>query len=82
MPPGFPGGVSVQLRDGRRVEAHEPDGRGGPARPLPEGAVVDKFRRNAGRALPDARVAALERAVLGLDALPNVRGLMQLCRGV
>jgi len=82
MPPGFPGGVSVQLRDGRRVEAHEPDGRGGPARPLPERAVVDKFRRNASRALPDARVAALERAVLGLDALPNVRGLMQLCRGV
>ena len=82
MPPGFPGGVSVHLRDGRRVEAHEPDGRGGPARPLPERAVVDKFRRNASRALPDARVAALERAVLGLDALPDVRGLMQLCRGV
>ena len=81
-PPGFPGGVRIQLRDGRRLEAHEPDGRGGPARPLPEGAIVEKFRRNARRALPDARVAALERAVLGLDALTDVRSLLQLCRAL
>ncbi len=82
LPPGFPGGVRVELSDGRRIEAHEPDGRGGPARPLPEGAIVDKFRRNAARALSDTSVAALERAVLGLDALTDVRGLMQLCRAV
>ena len=82
LPPGFPGGVRVRLTDGREVEAHEPDGRGGPARPLPDGAIVEKFRRNAARALPDTRVAALERAALGLDALTDVRALMQLCRAV
>ena len=82
VPPGFPGGVRVRLRDGRRVEAHEADGRGGPARPLPEGAIVEKFRDNAARAISGARMVALERAALGLDALGEVRSLMQLCRAV
>ncbi len=74
--------ILVRLRDGRRVEAHEADGRGGPARPLPEGAIVEKFRDNAARAISGARTAALERAALGLDALGEIRSLMQLCRAV
>src|SRR5262249_53588961 len=52
FPRGFPGWVRVRLRDGRLLEARTPDGRGGPARPLPAQAIVDKFRDNAGRALP------------------------------
>ena len=80
LPPGFPGWVRARLADGRTVEAREPDGRGGPARPLPEAAIVEKFRANAARALPEARVAAIERAVLSLAAQPDIRALMHLCR--
>ena len=80
FPNGFPGWVRARLRDGRTVEAREPDGRGGPARPLPARAIVEKFRANAGRVLPASRVSALERATLGLDTLTDVRSLMPLCR--
>jgi 2-methylcitrate dehydratase PrpD len=82
LPPGFPGAVRVRLTDGRTVETSVPDGRGGPARPLPASAIVEKFRRNAARALSDTRVAGLERAALGLDGLADVRALMQLCRSL
>jgi len=81
FPNGFPGWVRVRLAGGRVVEAREPDGRGGPARLLPPGAIVEKFRANAGRVLPATRVAELERATLSLDTLADVRSLMPLCRG-
>ena len=74
------GWVRVRLGDGRLVEAGEPDGRGGAARPLEPAAIVAKFRDNAGRALPSARVEAIERAAAALDTLPNVAALMVACR--
>ena len=76
----FPGWVRVRLRDGRTVERRAIDGRGGPGRPLPREAIVEKFRDNAGRALPPSRVAELERAALELDRLPSIEGLTALCR--
>jgi 2-methylcitrate dehydratase PrpD len=81
FPDGFPGRVQVRVTDGRVVEAREPDGRGGPARPLPARAIVEKFRANAGRVLPSGRVAEIERATLALDTLSDLRALMPLCRG-
>jgi 2-methylcitrate dehydratase PrpD len=81
FPHGFPGWVRVRLRDGRLLEARTPDGRGSLACPLPPQAIVDKFRDNAGRALPAARVAEIERMVLGLDAVTDVRKLAALLRG-
>ena len=80
FPRGFPGWVRLRLRDGRTLEARVPDGRGSPSRPLPAEAIVEKFRDNAGRAVAPARVAEIERAVLALDALADVRGLTTLCR--
>lgn len=80
FPEGFPGWVRVRLRDGRVVEAREPDGRGSAARPLPPEAIVAKFRDNAARALAPGRVDELERAALAVDALPDVRAIMTLCR--
>ena len=80
FPRGFPGWVRVRLRDGRRLEARSPDGRGGLARPLPPGAIVEKFRANAARALAPARVAEIERLVLQLDQLSDLRVLTALCR--
>ena len=80
FPNGFPGWVCVRLRDGRVFEAREPDGRGGPARPLEPAAIVAKFRSNAGRALGADRVDAVERAALALESLADVSALMRACR--
>jgi 2-methylcitrate dehydratase PrpD len=81
FPRGFPGWVRVRLKDDRTLEARVPDGRGGVDRPLPPEAIVEKFRANAARALPPARVAELERLVLRLDQLSDVRAVTTLCRG-
>ncbi|HEV8585832.1 MAG TPA: MmgE/PrpD family protein [Methylomirabilota bacterium] len=80
FPATFPGWVRVRLADGRELEARVPHGRGGPDRPLPPEALVEKFRDNARRALPPARVAAIERVALELDRLKSVAELMRLCR--
>jgi 2-methylcitrate dehydratase PrpD len=80
FPRGFPGVVRLRLRDGRLLEAREPDARGGPGRPLGREAIVAKFRDNASRVLPAARVDEVERAALHLDALEDVGALMRLCR--
>jgi 2-methylcitrate dehydratase PrpD len=81
FPNGFPGWVRVRLADGRTVEAREPDGRGGPARPLSERSIVEKFHANAGRVVSAERASEIERATLALDTLADVRSLMPLCRG-
>jgi 2-methylcitrate dehydratase PrpD len=80
-PDTFPGWVRLRLRDGRTVEARQADPRGGPARPLPPGAVVEKFRENAGAVLPAARIEEIEQAVLGLDTRKDAGDVMRLCRG-
>lgn len=80
FPDGFPGWVRIRLAGGRTLEAREPDGRGGPRRPLPASAIVEKFRANAARVLPAERAGAVERAALGLDTLGDVGDLMRLCR--
>jgi 2-methylcitrate dehydratase PrpD len=80
FPRSFPGWVRIRLNDGRELEARAPHGRGGPERPLPDDALIAKFRDNARRALPPARVAALEAAVLELDRLKSLRELLRLCR--
>jgi hypothetical protein len=74
--------VRVRLDDARVVEVREPDGRGSPARPLPESAIVEKFRDNVGGLLTVSRRDELERAVLSIDGMPDVRKVMGLCRAV
>ena len=73
FPRGFPGWVRLRLRDGRVLEARAPDGRGSQARPLPPEAIVEKFRDNASRAVAPTRVGEIERAVLALETLRDVR---------
>jgi hypothetical protein len=63
------------------LEAREPDGRGGPARPLPSSAIVEKFRDNARRALAASQLEELEEAVLRIDGAPAVGKVLALCRG-
>jgi 2-methylcitrate dehydratase PrpD len=80
FPQTFPGHVIVRLEDGRTFEAREASNRGGPDAPLPVAAIVEKFRDNAARTLPEARVRALEKSALGLDGVDDVRALMALAR--
>lgn len=80
FPRTFPGHVIVRLEDGRTFEAREASNRGGPDAPLPLAAIVEKFRDNAVRALPERRVRALEKSALGLEGLDDVRALMTLAR--
>lgn len=80
FPNGFPGWIRIRLRDGRSLEAQAPDGRGSLARPLPDEAVVEKFRDNATRALPMEQVREIERLALRLDTLSDIRALTTLCR--
>jgi 2-methylcitrate dehydratase PrpD len=80
FPSTFPGHVVVRLADGRRLEARTPSNRGGPEAPLATGEIVDKFRENAARALPEGQARALEKAALGFERLDDVAALMTLCR--
>jgi len=79
-PRTFPGWVKVRLRDGRMLEAREESQRGGPEMPIAPDEVIEKFRDNAARLMPPARVDALESAVLGMDRARNLGPLLALCR--
>ncbi|HKP19640.1 MAG TPA: MmgE/PrpD family protein [Gaiellaceae bacterium] len=76
-PEAFPGGVRVTMRDGRVLEAELPHQRGGPGNPLTADEVRAKFRENASLALDEACVDSLESAILKLEQLDNVRGLLR-----
>ena len=76
-PAAFPGGVRIRLRDGRTLEADFPHQRGGPENPLSRQEVLEKFRENAGRALPEEALEALEHTILALDDQHDVRGLLR-----
>ncbi len=80
-PRRFPGHVRVTLADGRSVEEREAVSRGCAERPLDDEAVREKFRRNAARALPAKRAAALIAAVEGLESSQDTRALRRGCRG-
>lgn len=79
FPETFPGRVRVRLSGGRVLETEAAEPRGGPERPLPPEAIVEKFRANAAEVLDGPRLAALERAALDLDSLRDVRELTTLC---
>jgi len=78
FPLRFGGRLRVHLRDGRVLEHHEPVNRGSAERPLTEPEVIEKFRRNASRALSPRRVAAIVDAVATLERT----GLTALARSL
>jgi 2-methylcitrate dehydratase PrpD len=80
FPRTFPGHVRIHLTDGRSLEARVAANRGGPESPLPTGEIVDKFRDNAARALPESRARELEKAALGLEGLDDVGSVLSLAR--
>ena len=66
-PGAFPGGIRVRLTSGEMLEAELAFQEGSPENPLAPDAVRAKFRRNAGLALADEALDALEEAILSLE---------------
>jgi len=84
-PQAFPGGVVVSLADGTSFEADFPYQKGGPENPLSADEVRSKFRENAGLALSDHAVEALEDAILGLEEHDDITAALApiaLCEAV
>jgi 2-methylcitrate dehydratase PrpD len=75
-PQAFPGWVRIEHTNGDVLE-HEADyQRGAPENPMNVDEVVEKFRRNAALALDPAAVASVERAILSLDEVDDIRGCL------
>jgi 2-methylcitrate dehydratase PrpD len=73
FPRALPGGVRIRTRDGRTLEAELPYQRGGPDNPMTPEQVREKFRSNAGLALSNDEVDALEEAIMTLERCADLR---------
>lgn len=72
--------VTVTFRDGQAVSHRVGAALGrGPDNPLPSDALLGKFRNCAGRALPLAKVDALQDMLLRLDEQPSVQTIASAC---
>lgn len=70
---GFPATVIFRMQDGSELRREDP---GDLINPTTDEEVDDKFRRTAGRCLPDEQVERLLAAMRGADDLANVSELM------
>ena len=78
----FPAGCGCSYATAACSRPGLPTGGESLARPMPPADLLAKFRDNAGRALPGARVDDLEHAVLGAQRLFGASGVCAgLCRG-
>lgn len=84
-PRQFVGDVTVRLKDGRTLHAHQDHPRGGAASPLTGDELEAKFRGNARLALPEAAIDPFIDAVRQLAKAPDlgavVRGLRSAAKG-
>ncbi|MDR0275713.1 MAG: MmgE/PrpD family protein [Burkholderiaceae bacterium] len=70
FPRHYTGEVCLELTNGETLSHREAINRGSADRPLGNGEIVEKYRANARRALPQARVEKIRETVLALDQLP------------
>jgi 2-methylcitrate dehydratase PrpD len=73
FPKALPGGVAIRLRNGEVLEAELRYQRGGAENPMSAEEVGEKFRSNARSALPSQSAERLERGILDLEGVPDVR---------
>jgi 2-methylcitrate dehydratase PrpD len=78
FPRHYSGALVVECADGRELSHREQVNRGCGDRPLAEAEIVAKYRDNAARAVPPAKAAAIEAAILGWDAAPDMRRLAEV----
>ncbi|MEX3964014.1 MmgE/PrpD family protein [Paraburkholderia sp. EG286B] len=70
FPRHYTGEVCLELTSGETLSHREAVHRGSAGRPLSNEEIVAKYRANACRALPGARVEKIRETVLALDTLP------------
>jgi 2-methylcitrate dehydratase PrpD len=84
-PRQFVGDVTLRLKDGTALHAHQDHPRGGADSPLTGGELEAKFRGNARLALPEAAIDPLIEGVRQLAKAPDlgavVRGLRSAAKG-
>jgi 2-methylcitrate dehydratase PrpD len=68
----FPGGIRIELVGGQALEADVPQQRGGPANPLSEVDIREKFRSNARLALTPEDTDRLEARLLSLESVADL----------
>lgn len=77
-PRHFSGHVKIRLQDGTVLEENQANPRGGLEAPLPPEEIIEKFRANAGLALPVRRVNEIIDAVTHLETLTEITTLTDL----
>jgi 2-methylcitrate dehydratase PrpD len=77
-PRHFSGHVKIRLKSGRILEENQPYPRGGLESPLPPAEIEEKFRGNAGLALPKEKIEKIVATVRKLEELPSVTALADL----
>lgn len=77
----FKGWVVIETTDGRVLERIEPYNLGSRERPMTRAQVCAKFRANATRVLPNARVAEIEALLARPEQIGQISALAALCQG-
>ncbi|MCZ6626576.1 MAG: MmgE/PrpD family protein [Deltaproteobacteria bacterium] len=77
-PRHFSGHVKIRLKNGTILEENQPYPRGGLEFPFTLAEIEEKFRANAGLALPRERVDKIVATVSGLEKLPSIEALADL----
>ncbi|GAC1322011.1 MAG: MmgE/PrpD family protein [Chloroflexota bacterium] len=80
FPRQFPAVLRVSLRDGSVYEHRVMYNRGGPANPLSEDELLQKFALNAGYALTERQASDMATAISELDAATDVGALLAMTR--
>ena len=81
LPHVRPARVEVTLKSGKVLEETVDRPRGGFDRPYPEDELIGKFRRLALTVIPGDLLEELERSIVSLPGLENVRALSPLLQG-
>ncbi len=82
FPTRYPGAIILRTRDGRTLRASVDDVLGGPVRPLPHRAIVEKFSGNARRSLTRAASDSLPDLVARLERLDDLSALSAALRQI
>jgi hypothetical protein len=81
FPRAYSGEVIVTTHDGRELRHREHVNRGAAERPLTNAEIVAKYHENARLAVSAERAGRIAEALLGLEALDDVRWLGEVLGG-
>ena len=69
--------ITVEMRDGTRLEKHKPYPRGTDNEPLSDKDLDQKFQENASMVLPGENVKKLMELIWNIDSMDNINGIFQ-----